>query len=283
MSIPAFSDIAKSSNDLLSKDFYHLSKAALEVKSKAPNGVAFTSKGKLGHDGPISGNVEGKYADKATGLTLTQSWTTANSLDTKIELDEAFTPGLKGELSCSFLPTKGTKNGKLNFYFKQPSLHARAFFDLINGPTFTGDAVVGHEGFLAGAEIGYDILGGKITKYSAAAGYAAPAYTTSLTSTNNLSVFAASYYHKINSSTEAGAKATWDSKSAQDVALEVGAKHKLDSTSFAKAKINSSGVASLAYNQQLREGVNVGFGLSADTQRLNEAAHKFGVSLTFAA
>jgi voltage-dependent anion channel protein 2 len=283
MSVPAFSDIAKSSNDLLTRDFYHLSVASLEIKTKAPNGVAFTVKGKSNNQGPLSGSLETKYNDKATGLTLTQGWTTANVLDTKIELDEALTPGLKGELTSSFLPATGTKNAKLSLYFRQPAFHARAFFDLLKGPTFTGDVTVGHEGFLVGAEIGYDILDGKITKYSTAAGFSAPVYTAAVTATNNLNVISASYYHKVNDSTEAGAKATWDRKSSSAVGLEVGTKHKLDATAFAKAKVNSQGIATIAYSQALRPGVTLGLGLSADTQRLSESAHKIGFSLTFAA
>jgi len=71
----------------LNKDFYHTSAAALEVKSKAPNGVNFTARGRSAHDGPITGSVgvliigqhfriahtdratqlEGKYTDKASG------------------------------------------------------------------------------------------------------------------------------------------------------------------------------------------------------------------------
>lgn len=283
MSVPAFSDISKAPSDLLTKDFYHLAKGNLEIKTKAPNGVAFTAKGKQAHEGVISGSVESKYADKASGVTLTQGWTTANVLDTKIEVDEAFTPGLKGELSSSFVPSSGAKNAKLAVYFKQPAFHARGFFDLLKGPTFTGDVTVGHDGFLAGAEIGYDILNGKITKYSAALGYAASAYTTAVTATDSLSVFAASYYHKVNSFTEAAAKATWDSKTGQNVGLEVGAKHRLDESAFAKAMINSQGIATVSYNQILRPGVTLGLGLSADTQRLNESAHKLGFSLSFAA
>jgi voltage-dependent anion channel protein 2 len=283
MSTPAFSDISKSANDLLTRDFYHLANANLEVKTKAPNGVAFTVKGKSNQkDGSIAGSLESKYIDKPTGLTLTQGWTTANVLDTKIELDEAFTPGLKGELVTSFLPASGAKNARLGIHFRQPNFHARAFFDLLKGPTFTGDVTVGHEGFLAGAEIGYDILDGKITKYSAAGGYSAPVYTAAVNATNNLSVFSASYYHKVNTLTEVGAKATWDSKAApQNVGLEVGAKHKIDESASAKAKINSQGIAALAYSQALRPGVTLGLGLSVDTQRLNESAHKLGVSFTF--
>lgn len=74
----------------MNKDFYHTAAAALEVKSKAPNGVNFNVKGRSAHDGPITGSVgisnigknfriahtkqftqlEGKYSDKASGKTM---------------------------------------------------------------------------------------------------------------------------------------------------------------------------------------------------------------------
>ncbi|CAN6608216.1 mitochondrial outer membrane protein porin 1 [Trichomonascus vanleenenianus] len=283
MSVPAFSDIAKAPSDLLTRDFYHLAQFNLELKTKAPNGVAFTTKGKLAHDGPISGSLESKYNDKAYGLTVTQGWATNNTLNTKFELEEFLTPGLKGDLAAAYLPKSGVSNAKLSLYFKQPAFNARAFFDILK-PTFTGDVTLGHDGLLVGSEIGYDILNGKITKYAAALGYVAPAYSASITATNNLNVYSAAYYHKINSSVEAGAKATWDSQAGQNnVALELGTKYKLDDSSFAKAKVNSQGVATVSYSQDLRPGITLGLGLAADTQRFNEAAHKFGVSLTFSA
>ncbi|KAF5097290.1 hypothetical protein D0Z03_001448 [Geotrichum reessii] len=288
MSVPAFSDIAKPANDLLSRDFYHLANANLEIKSKAPNGVAFTVKGKSSQkDGSIAGSIEGKYSDKATGLTLTQGWSTANVLDTKIELADAFTPGLKGELFTSFFPESGAKSAKLNFHFKQPAFHGRAFFDLLKstGPVFTGDATYGQNGFLVGTEFGYDIANGSVTKYSSALGYSTPTYTAALTATSNLTVFTSSYFHKVSPSTQIGAKATWDSKSAagQGVGLEVGTKHQLDGSAFVKAKINSQAIASLSYSQALRPGVTLGLGASFDTQKLNQSAHKLGASLTFEA
>jgi voltage-dependent anion channel protein 2 len=73
-----------------------------------------------------------------------------------------------------------------------------------------------------------------ITNYSAAVGYTTVDYTASITAASNLSVFSASYYHKVNSQVEAGAKATWDSKSSNQVGLEVASKYRLDPLSFAK-------------------------------------------------
>lgn len=286
MSVPAFSDIAKPANDLLSRDFFHLAPANLEIKTKAPNGVAFTVKGKSSaKDGSIAASLEGKYSDKDTGLTLTQGWNTANVLDTKIELADAFTPGLKGELFTSFFPDTGAKSAKLNFHFRQPAFHGRAFFNLLEtkGPTFTGDATFGHGGFLVGSEFGYDIANGSVTKYSSAVGYAAKSYSAAITATSNLSVFSGSYFHKVNPSTELGAKASWDSKAGQGVALEVGTKHLLDGGAFVKAKINSQAITAVSYSQALRPGVRLGLGVSFDTQKLNQSAHKLGGSLTFEA
>ncbi|RWQ97363.1 outer mitochondrial membrane protein porin [Paecilomyces variotii] len=335
----AFSDIAKASNDLLNKDFYHTSAANLEVKSKAPNGVTFTVKGKSAHDGPIGGSLEAKYVDAPTGkhpkkrrkppdprssharvlrptisvscgrfssgsltfqvssrmvehgvmlmvrpypgLTLTQAWTTANALDTKLELDNNIAKGLKAEVITQYLPSSQSKGAKLNLYFKQPNLHARAFFDLLKGPTANFDAVLGHEGFLVGAEGGYDVQKAAITKYSAAVGYSLPQYSAAITAGNNLTLFSASYYHRVNAQVEAGAKATWDSKAGNTVGLEVASKYKLDPSSFAKVKINDRGIAALAYNVLLRPGVTLGLGASFDTQNLNQAAHKVGASFTF--
>lgn len=278
----AFTDIQKPTNDLLSKDFYHLSTASVDAKSTAPNGVAFTVKGKTAKDNAIAASVEAKYADKATGMTLTQGWNNANVLSTKIELSELLTPGLKGELDTSVIPN-GSKNAKLNFFYQQSAVNARLFFDLIKGPIATADLTVAHDGFTAGAELGYDIASAKLNKYSVGVGYANPLYSVAVTSTANLSVFTAAYYHKVSPLVEAGAKATWDSVKSQNVNVEFATKYKLDPTAFVKAKISDSGVTAVAYSQELRPGVKLGLGASFNALKLAEPVHKLGVSLSFTA
>ena len=171
-----------------------------------------------------------------TGLTLTQTWNTANALDTKIEVADSLAKGLKLEGLFNFLPATAAKGAKFNLHFKQPGFHGRAFFDLLKGPVANVDAVVGHEGFLAGASAGYDANKAALTAYSAAVGYAAPQYSAAITASDNLSVFAASYYHKVNSQVEAGAKATWNSKTGNAVGLEVASKYRIDPVSFTKVR-----------------------------------------------
>jgi len=162
-------------------------------------------------------------------------------LDTKIELDNTIAKGLKAEILTQILPNsqdKGANKGaKFNLFFKQQNLHVRAFFDMLKGPTANIDAVLGKDGFMVGAEAGYDVQKAAITKYSAAVGYTHPQYSAAIVATNNLSFFSASYFHKVNPQVEAGAKATWDAKAGKPVGLEVASKYRLDPSSFAKVRI----------------------------------------------
>ncbi|TIA04664.1 hypothetical protein D6C82_00789 [Aureobasidium pullulans] len=228
------------------------------------------------------------YRSKS-GITVTQGWTTAALLDTKVEFASLMSQPVKAEFQNLFNPNAPSKAAqKLNLTFKQPNLHARAFLDHSAAGNINAliDATVGHEGFVAGAEAGYDVSKAAITRYSAGLGYQAPTFTASLIAMQNLSVLAASYYQKVNSNVEAGAKATYDLQGGKSVGLEVASKYKLDPLSFAKrstlqAKINDRGIAALAYNTKLNAGTTFGVGLSLDTNKLNEAGHKIGTSFVF--
>ena len=173
-----------------------------------------------------------------SGVTITQAWTTASLLDSKVELLDVVAPGAKVELQNLWNPPKpASASQKLNLAFKNPNVHGRAF---LNYGTANGnidaviDVIAGHEGFLVGGEAGYDVQKAALTKYSLGLGYQTPSYTASLVGTQNLSIIAASYYQKVNSSVEVGAKAGYDVQASKASGLELASKYKLDPLSFAK-------------------------------------------------
>ncbi|AET38785.1 porin POR1 Ecym_3292 [Eremothecium cymbalariae DBVPG len=281
MAPPFFSDISKNINGLLNSDFFHGTPAAIDVKTTAPNGVAFTVKGKTSpKDGSLAANVEARVSDKATGLTLTQGWSSANLLDTKIELAD-ITPGLKAALVSSTVP--GSSNAaKLNLTFLQPGFSARGFFDLLKGPSFVGDLTLAHEGFVGGAEVGYDIADATVSRYAVALGYSAGLYSVAL-SVNNAQMTTASFFQTVSPVLEVGAKAALNPATGSKVNIEFATRYALDPFSQVKAKIADSGIVALAYKQQLRPGVNLGVGASFDALKLAEPVHKLGWSLSFSA
>lgn len=175
-----------------------------------------------------------------TDVTVTQAWTTASLLDTKVELANVASTGVKVDLQNLWNPSKPNSAAqKLNLAFKNPNVHSRAFinYGLANGNLDAVlDVTAGHEGFLVGGEAGYDVQKAAVTRYSAAVGYQTPLYSAAITATNNLNLFTASYYQKVNSAVETGAKASWDAKAGSAVGIELASKYKLDPLSFAKVR-----------------------------------------------
>jgi len=291
---PSWKDLGKSSNDLLSKD-YPIGSTSLEVKTTTPNNVLFRVQGDDAK-GVIGGITEAKYTDRKNGVVFTQGWTTANKLNTSVELENNFVQGLKLDLQSSLNPAevlgeksqgRVDKSTILNAVYKQAGLHSRASLNVFKGPTFTADTVFGHDGFLIGAEAAYNVTSGTVTNYGAALGFSAPDYAVTFLAQDNLNRYTASYYHRVSRDVEAGGKAVYDAgRPADGVKLEVGTKAFLDGAANVKAKINNVGLLSLSYQQSLRPGVKASFGLSLDTQKLGggpvpSSAHKVGASFVF--
>lgn len=143
-----------------------------------------------------------QYRD--AGITGTVAWSTLNAIDGKIELDGTLAKDLKVEAAGTFKPDTNDTATKVNFYFKQPAFHLRAFLDALKGPIVTADAVLGREGFVVGGEASYSVEKAAIQKYSTSVGYLAPEYSTAVTATNNLSIFSASFFQKVSSAVQAG-------------------------------------------------------------------------------
>ena len=115
---------------MLTKDYY-FNGTSLEVKTRTPSDVLFKVQGTRDFKtDAIIGDIEGKWTDKVHGLTLTQSWTTANILRNQVELDNLIVKGLKLDLSTSLSPDKGTKTALFNTVYKQSGLHTRATLDV---------------------------------------------------------------------------------------------------------------------------------------------------------
>jgi len=276
MAPPKYSDLGKQASDVFGKGF-HFGLLKLEVKTKTDTGVEFTSGGSSNMDsGKISGNLETKYKVKDLGLTLSEKWTTDNTLNTTLDVVDKLLPGLKVSLETSFAPSTGSKSGKLKTEYKHEAAMVTADMDL--GMTaINGSVVVGHKGWLLGYQTCFDLAKSTMTKNNVGLGYAASDFVLH-TSVNNGTDFNGSVYQKLSPALETGVSLGWTS-AASNTSLGIGAKYVLEDGAAVKAKINNKCEIGLGYQQKLRDGVTVTLSTLVNSGNLNAGGHKVGMSL----
>lgn len=287
---PVFSDIAKCTNDLIGKDF-PTGVVKFEANTTTDNGVKFTVlANKDAKSGAIASELKAKYTHKPSGTTITKTFNSAALGTMQVELVDKLAKGVKVELNTSLTtPVKGAAFTKLGVEYKRAGPHvaltSRASVDLYKGPFLLVDTVLmAQHGMLAGAEFGYDVASGKVSKINYATGFVAKDFTVALLAHQHCTTFNLAYYHRVSDALEAGAKATWsrvDSPSV--VGVEFATKYVLDRDAFIKTKIDSTGKVGLGYSQVLRPGIKLAFGALVDTGKLDEGSHKLGLSFTFEA
>ncbi|KAJ1912626.1 Mitochondrial porin [Mycoemilia scoparia] len=285
---PKYADVIKPVKDLFGKD-YPVGFTKLEVKTKSVTGVNFTVNGAQDiKSGAILGELKAKYTDNANGLVITDSWNTKQVVSLQVEAENNLAKGLKLDVLGTSTLDASKYSLSSNIQYKQDNIFSTARFDLLNGPAVTADVTVSRQGVIAGAEIGYDLVNGAVTKTNTTLAYAGPDYVTALQLNDAFGTLSASFYQRVSSQVEAGARATYDLKKGgeakeNNVVAEVGAKYSLDKSANVKAKVNNFGILGLSFTQALRPGVSLTLASLVDTTRFGENAHKLGASLTFEA
>merc|ERR1739838_139356 len=226
--------------------------------------MGFTSGGSSNIDsGKVAGNLETKYKVKDLGLTLTEKWTTDNTLNTTLDVADKLLPGLKVTLDTSFAPSTGSKSGKLKTEYK----HEAA----------TATADIGHKGWLAGYQTCFDLGKSAVTKNNFGLGYSASDFVLH-TSVTNGTDFGGSVYQKVCPALETGVNLGWSSASSS-TSFGIGAKYVLEDGAAVRAKINNKSEIGLGYQQKLRDGVTVTLSTLVNSGNINAGGHKVGLSL----
>lgn len=279
---PCYADLGKSARDLFSKGFnYGFYK--LEAKTKAANGVEFTSSGSSNHDtAKFSGSLESKYKWKEYGLTFSEKWNTDNTLATEITIEDQLVKGLKLSFDTQFAPQTGKKSGKIKTGYKQEYINANCDVDFdFAGPTINGAAVVGYSGWLAGYQFAFDTSKSKLSRSNFAVGYSTDDFTLH-TSVNDGTEFNGSLFQRVNDELETGVQLKWAAGS-NATSFGIAAKYCPDKDSTYRAKVNNNSQIGLSYQQKLRDGVSVTLSTSIEGKNFNQGGHKVGLGIDFEA
>merc|ERR1711915_13887 len=245
--------------------------------TKTDTGVEFTSGGSSNIDsGKVAGNLETKYKVKDLGMTLTEKWSTDNTLNTTVDVADKLLPGLKVTLDTAFSPSTGSKSGKLKTEYKHDAATVTADMDL-GLSAINASAVVGHKGWLAGYQTCFDIAKSAVTKNNVGLGYSAKDLVLHIGAAN-FTDFSGSVYQKVSPRLETGVSLGWSSSNPA-TSFGIGGKYLLEDGAFIRAKINNKSEVGLGYQQKLRDGVTVTLSTLVNSANINAGGHKVGMAL----
>jgi len=275
MAPPSFSDIGKQARDVFGKG-YHFGLVKLDVKSKTSSGVEFTAAGNTTTDGgKVGGSLETKYKVADKGLSLTEKWTTENSLNTTVDYDK-LVPGLKLTLDAQFLPVKSSIGvAKFKTEYKHEKLLFNADVNLAPSPVVNLATSVGHGPYAVGYQTAFNTGESTLTKHNLALAYNAGDLIIHATASDS-KVFGGGVFIKNSPKLETGVTI---SSAESGASFAVGCKYTLGPDASIRAKVNNTSQIGLSYQQKLRDGVTLTMSTNIDGTKLNEPGHKLGLAL----
>lgn len=281
MGVAKFSDLGKAAADLLGKDF-GVGKNTVELKTKAPDAVTFTTNGthKLGGAADASVQAECK---PYTGLVVKGKIDTAGVTTTTVEADGHVAKGLKLILAAGTPPLD--KSGLLasasgGFEYSGPAVSALGSYDYLKGGA-TCSAVAAYARSAGGVSLAYDVAKGALKGYSAKLTYGMPTYA--LTGTCNADAkgklnYACSIFHTVSPDMQVAAEVTLADSKANVAAV---ASWAIDKESTGKAKVDSSSMLGLSYKRKLSKATTLTIAGCFDLN-LDASKTKTGIALALA-
>jgi hypothetical protein len=281
MSIVKFADLGKAASDLLGKDF-GVGKNTVELKTKAPDAVTFTTNGGHKVGGAADGSVQAECKPLA-GVLVKGKIDTEGVTTTTVEADGHAMKGLK--LICGLGTPPLAQSGLLasasaGFEFGGPTCSALANYDCLKGSA-SCSAVTGYANALGGVSLNYDVAKGTLKGYSAKLAYTQPSYA--LVGAANADgkgalAYACSLHHAVAADMAVAAEVGIAGGKTRVAAV---ASWALDKETTAKAKVDTSSMLGLSYKRKLGKATTLTVAGCFDLN-LDASKTKTGIALALA-
>jgi voltage-dependent anion channel protein 2 len=260
---------------LLNDDYIYDKK--VQVKTKTVNGLTYTTTGiQSGYDDALAGDLSLKYS-LVPGAEVTSKFFTSGKMTHEAVLDRLGVQGLKLTVLAGAGGAKQVAVGTVEYAHK--AVAGTASVDALHGPVAHATATVGHGVFTGGVEGEYDTKGGALKKLNFAACYTdGNESEATVTFLNKGETGKVAYSHLARKDLTVAGEFLYDRK-ADAKLLTLGVKYEVDRQTTLKAKINSDGLVSGSYLQEIRPSTTLVLCQKFDVSNPDKSTHKFGLSL----
>jgi len=288
---PLYKNLGKLAKDLLNKD-YEKNLPSLKLDTKAENEVSLSVEGKrdVKTGEFVVDPFQYKYDSAERGYTFVGKATSNRKLTAEFSVIDKLAKGLKVVTTFSTILVHKADQVpdnavKLGLEYTRDNVAATSDFELVKKDRYATTAnittVVGNKTFALGGEVGVNLVDATPSKYDSVASYTVGNFVVTGSLRDKFNTIGSSFYRKVNDDTSLAGEFSFKINNS-DSSFVVGGQRKLDKDTSVKAKLNSDGIVSLSYIQQLRKNVRAVFSTEINALNLNKPdAHKIGFGITF--
>merc|ERR1711991_775512 len=283
--IPQFGSVGKNAEGVLDpkgKKFSY-GKKKLNVKTKAANGVSFTTDVEQSNDGSTSkGSVEGVLKCSEHGMTFKEKWSTANQVDLSATFADQGVKGLEVSVKGTFKENKPL-SGSVGVSFANDLFATDVKINAASNASYVAEDVeaqvtVGQSGFVGGAK-GSCSVDGTVGPVDVKLGYVADDFQATFLMDDTFKEFGFNYHQSINKALAVAAEIKLAASSSVPT-VQVGAVYNAANNVTYRVRVDSKELG-LVYAQDLAFSAAVGIDI---TKPLSAGTGgKGGINFTFSA
>merc|ERR1711991_821297 len=278
--IPQFGSVGKNAEGVLDpkgKKFSY-GKKKLNVKTKAANGVSFTTDVEQSNDGSTSkGSVEGVLKCSEHGMTFKEKWSTANQVDLSATFADQGVKGLEVSVKGTFKENKPL-SGSVGVSFANDLFATDVKIDAASNASYVAEDVeaqvtVGQSCFVDGTVGPVDVK----------LGYVADDFQATFLMNDTFKEFGFNYHQSINKALAVAAEIKLAASSSVPT-VQVGAVYNAANNVTYRVRVDSNELG-LVYAQDLSENLAFSAAVGLDITKPLSAGTggKGGINFTFSA
>jgi voltage-dependent anion channel protein 2 len=227
-------------------------------------------------DDSLAGDLALKFAP-VSGALVTSKFFTSGKMTHEAVLDALGVPGLKLTVLAGAGGPNQVAVGTVEYVHK--SIATTASVDALHGPTAHASLTAGYGAFTGGVEAEYDTASNAFNKCNLSSSYTdGNESEATLTVLNKGETAKLAYSHLVRNDFSVAGEFLYDRK-ADAKLLTLGVKYDVDRQTSLKAKINSAGLVSASYLQEIRPSTTLILCQKLDVSNPDKSTHKFGLSL----
>uniref|UniRef100_A0A0N4ZXK2 Voltage-dependent anion-selective channel n=1 Tax=Parastrongyloides trichosuri TaxID=131310 RepID=A0A0N4ZXK2_PARTI len=283
MAPPSFADLGKSAKDLFNKGYY-VGHVKIDATHKTGYDKEYEFKTSATHDlatESLGANLDVKYKIPEYGATLTEKFSSKNTLTSVVEINDQFAKGLKVTFETAYGLKDASRTANIKTEFVKPTLKFNSNLSVLGTPILDSSAVLEAKDVLFGVQTIVDVGSSQLKSTNVTISKVTPQFATTAFM-NNGSMYGMSIFQKASPTLDLGAQVNYKQTDGS-VTYGLAAKYEAASDLVLRGKINNQSEIAVSATHKLNRELSLTATSQFSLLSSKNGQNKLGLGIEYSA